>query len=50
MYDKVVVVGSTRKKQIERMGKQGVVRKDAEKRLAAQMSIGKKIKKADFVI
>jgi dephospho-CoA kinase len=50
MYGNVVVVSSTRKKQLERMRKGGISKKDAEKRLAVQMPIGEKIKKADFVV
>jgi len=50
MYDKVVVVGSARKKQLERMARGGISKSNAEKRLAAQMPIGKKAKKADFLI
>ncbi|MDP6670322.1 MAG: dephospho-CoA kinase [archaeon] len=50
MFDKIIVVHSTREKQIERLAKQGLSREDAIARIDSQLSSDEKVKKADFVI
>ncbi len=49
--DKVIVVASTEKQQIERLKKRdGIDQEEAEKIIASQMPLNEKLKVADFVI
>lgn len=49
-FDTVVVVRASRKKCLARLAAKGVLKKDALLRLKAQLSMGKKVKKAQCVI
>lgn len=48
--DIIVVVAATKKKQVERFVKKGYSKKDALLRIASQLHLEQKIKKADMVI
>jgi len=50
MADIIVVVTSTKKKQVERFVKKGYTKKDALLRINAQLPLSEKIKKADMII
>src|SRR4029079_15731098 len=49
-YDKIVVVDADPKTQIDRAVKRGMVRRDAEQRLARQMPREERLALADYVI
>ena len=49
-WDRVVTVTCSKDKQVERLEGRGLSRGDAEKRLAAQWDVGRKVDLADFVI
>lgn len=50
MFDKIVVVHCTRERAIERLMKKGFSRNEIMKRMAIQMPIREKKKRADFLI
>lgn len=50
-FDRVIVVACSRDQQLERvMARNGLMREEAERRVASQWPIEDKVKKADFVI
>jgi dephospho-CoA kinase len=50
-FDKVIVVACTRARQVERVvARDGLTREEAERRVASQLPIDDKMKKADYVI
>ncbi|MDY6855502.1 MAG: dephospho-CoA kinase [Thermodesulfobacteriota bacterium] len=50
LVNKAVVVCATEDNQIKRLGKRGLSKEDAKKRIASQLSMEEKLKFADFVI